>query len=127
MYQQFGFCDLAFREMDLRTYLGLLLPYIFYWQLRISSLQFSHLGGGSYASHAESHGHQAIGAQWVEHITLRSFLIVTERTRWSKIVVGQMERVRGTEGHQLEHPTLRLLEGKQHLGGEDCHVPSQMY
>eukprot|EP00253_Pinus_taeda_P021881 PITA_21881 len=28
--------------------------------------------------------------------------------------------------HILEHPALRLLEGKQHLGGEDCHVPSQM-
>ncbi len=27
--------------------------------------------------------------------------------------------------HILEHPTLRLLEGKQHLGGEDYHVPSQ--
>lgn len=28
--------------------------------------------------------------------------------------------------HILEHPALGLLEGKQHLGGEDCHVPSQM-
>ena len=29
--------------------------------------------------------------------------------------------------HILEHPTLRLLEGKQHLGGEDCHVPFQTH
>ena len=29
--------------------------------------------------------------------------------------------------HILEHPALRLLEGKQHLGGEDCHVPSQTH
>jgi len=29
--------------------------------------------------------------------------------------------------HVLEHLSLRLLEDKQHLGGEDCHVPSQMY
>jgi len=29
--------------------------------------------------------------------------------------------------HILEHPTLRLLEGKQHLGGQDCHVPSQTH
>jgi len=26
--------------------------------------------------------------------------------------------------HILEYPTLRLLEGKQHLGGKDCNVPS---
>lgn len=29
--------------------------------------------------------------------------------------------------HILEHPFLRLLEGKHHLGGEDCHVPSQTH
>jgi len=29
--------------------------------------------------------------------------------------------------HILEHPALRLLEGKQHLEGEDCHVPSQIH
>eukprot|EP00253_Pinus_taeda_P032165 PITA_32165 len=29
------------------------------------------------------------------------------------------------EGEQiLQHPTLQLLEDKQHLGGEDCDVPS---
>lgn len=66
--------------------------------------------GGSYASHAESPGHQAISAQWVEHIILRYFLIVTRRTRWSRIVVGQMERVRGTEGHHHH-----LLHKEGHL------------
>ena len=29
--------------------------------------------------------------------------------------------------HILEHPSLRLLEGKQHLGEEECHVPSQKH
>lgn len=29
--------------------------------------------------------------------------------------------------HILEHPALKLLEGKQHLGGEDCYVPSQTH
>ena len=29
--------------------------------------------------------------------------------------------------HILEHPTLRFLEGKKHLGGNDCHVPSQTH
>lgn len=56
-------------------------------------------GGGSCASHVESPGHLAIGAQHVGHITLRSFLTVSSRTGWSRIVVGQMERVQGTEGH----------------------------
>jgi len=59
--------------------------------------------GGSYASHVEIHGHQAISAQWVEHITLKSFLIVTRTTRWSRIVVGYMERVKGQEGHHCHH------------------------
>ena len=48
--------------------------------------------GGSCAPHAESPRHLAIGALQVENTTLRSFLIVTRRMRWSRIMVGQMER-----------------------------------
>ena len=44
-------------------------------------------------------GHLAIGALQEEHITLRYFLTVIRRMRWSRIVVGQMERVWQTEGH----------------------------
>ena len=29
--------------------------------------------------------------------------------------------------HILEHSALKLLGDKQHLGGEDCHVPSQTH
>lgn len=29
--------------------------------------------------------------------------------------------------HILEHPTVWLLEGKQHLRGEECHVPFETH
>eukprot|EP00253_Pinus_taeda_P014753 PITA_14753 len=51
--------------------------------------------------------------------TIREFLV-----RWKNLLDEDATR----EGeHILEHPALRLLEGKQHLGGEDCHVPSQRH
>ena len=43
---------------------------------------------------------------------------------WKKLLDGDA----AWEGeHILEYPALRLLEGKQHLGREDCHVPSQTH
>ena len=51
--------------------------------------------------------------------TIREFLV-----RWKNFP----DEDHAWEGeHILEHQTLRLLEGKQHLGGEDCHVPSQIH
>ena len=28
--------------------------------------------------------------------------------------------------HIREHPVLKLLKDKQHLGGEDCNIPSEI-
>ena len=51
--------------------------------------------------------------------TIREFLV-----RWKNL---PDEDATWDGEHILEHPTLKLLEGKQHLGGEDYHVPSQLH
>lgn len=51
--------------------------------------------------------------------TIREFLV-----RWKNL---PDEDATWEGEHILEHPALKLLEAKQHLGVEDCHVSSQMH
>lgn len=51
--------------------------------------------------------------------TIKEFLV-----RWKNLLD---EDATCESEHILEHPTLRLLDSKQHLGGEDYHVLSQTH
>jgi len=48
--------------------------------------------------------------------TVKEFLV-----KWKDLLE---EDVTWEGEHVLQHPSLQLLEDKQHLGGEDCDVPA---
>lgn len=64
-------------------------------------------------------------------LELEAILETKERKLRSRIVIEYLVRWKNLsdedatwEGeHILEHPALKLLGDKQHLGGEDCNVP----
>lgn len=77
----------------------------------------AHLGLGTCCSDS--------GEQQLERMLVQALL---EDNRFLEHWKNFLDEDATWEGeHILEHSTLRLLEGKQHLGGEECHVPLQTH